>query len=112
MGVGIDEARGDPASACVDFIVSPSQLFTDLRLDQQDRTTLAALAQQRVHRVGFGARPDDESLHELAEGRFENISPDDLRELLGDAASQSLILIRDLESTLRDRGRTPCRRSR
>ena len=41
---------------------------------------------------------------DLAEGNFEQISPEDLRELLGEAAERSLVMLRDLESTLRREG--------
>jgi uncharacterized protein with von Willebrand factor type A (vWA) domain len=48
---------------------------------------------------------------DLASGNFEQISPEQLQELLGDAAAQSLIILRDLDSSLRDagylRGRDP-----
>ncbi len=40
----------------------------------------------------------------LAEGNFQQISADQLRELLGDPAAQSFILIRDLESSMREAG--------
>ena len=40
----------------------------------------------------------------LAEGDFEPVSPEALRELLGDQAARSLILLRDLESGLRRGG--------
>ncbi|HKU44786.1 MAG TPA: VWA domain-containing protein [Polyangiales bacterium] len=40
----------------------------------------------------------------LAEGNFEQIDPQQLAELLGQSASRSLIVLRDLESRLRDRG--------
>jgi uncharacterized protein with von Willebrand factor type A (vWA) domain len=41
---------------------------------------------------------------ELAEGRFESISPEALRELLSEGAVRSLLVIRDLERSLRDAG--------
>jgi uncharacterized protein with von Willebrand factor type A (vWA) domain len=37
---------------------------------------------------------------DLAEGNFQTISPDELREMLGDPAARSFILLRDLESDL------------
>jgi uncharacterized protein with von Willebrand factor type A (vWA) domain len=40
----------------------------------------------------------------LAEGNFEQISPDELRELLDEGAAQSLILLRDLRSSLEEAG--------
>jgi uncharacterized protein with von Willebrand factor type A (vWA) domain len=40
----------------------------------------------------------------LASGDFREISPDELRELLGDEAAESLILLRDLEPSLRRAG--------
>jgi uncharacterized protein with von Willebrand factor type A (vWA) domain len=41
---------------------------------------------------------------DLAEGNFQQISMEELREMLGENAAQSFVLIRDLESTLRDAG--------
>jgi uncharacterized protein with von Willebrand factor type A (vWA) domain len=40
----------------------------------------------------------------LSAGNFEEISLDELREMLGDDAAQSLILLRDLEENMRDSG--------
>jgi uncharacterized protein with von Willebrand factor type A (vWA) domain len=40
----------------------------------------------------------------LAEGRFEEITPEQLRELLSEQGAQSLILLRNLERDLRDAG--------
>ncbi|HEX5068361.1 MAG TPA: hypothetical protein VFY49_19730 [Myxococcota bacterium] len=40
----------------------------------------------------------------LREGNFETISPEELRELLGDDAARSLVLLRDLESEMRNAG--------
>lgn len=41
---------------------------------------------------------------DLAEGNFDAISPEDLAELLGDDAARSLVMLRDLESTLQQKG--------
>jgi uncharacterized protein with von Willebrand factor type A (vWA) domain len=41
---------------------------------------------------------------DLAEGNFEEISPEELQELLGEEAARSLVFLRDLESTLRREG--------
>jgi uncharacterized protein with von Willebrand factor type A (vWA) domain len=41
---------------------------------------------------------------DLAEGNFETVSPDQLRELLGDPAAQSLILLQRMEPELRRSG--------
>jgi uncharacterized protein with von Willebrand factor type A (vWA) domain len=41
---------------------------------------------------------------DLAEGDFESISPEQLRELLSEDAARSLVILRDLESTLRRAG--------
>ncbi len=46
----------------------------------------------------------EELASRLAEGDFGEISPESLRELLGDAAARSFILLRDLESGLRRAG--------
>ncbi|MFI4945087.1 MAG: hypothetical protein ACHP85_17605, partial [Burkholderiales bacterium] len=40
----------------------------------------------------------------LQSGRFDQVDPQQLGELLGEQASRSLIMLRDLESGLRDRG--------
>jgi uncharacterized protein with von Willebrand factor type A (vWA) domain len=41
---------------------------------------------------------------DLAEGRFENVSPEALQQLLSEGALRSLVWVRDLERTLRDAG--------
>ncbi len=41
---------------------------------------------------------------DVAEGNFESISPEQLRELLSDEAARSFVILRDLESTLRRAG--------
>jgi len=41
---------------------------------------------------------------DLAEGNFQSISPEQLRDLLGDPAMQSFVLLRDLESSLEQAG--------
>jgi uncharacterized protein with von Willebrand factor type A (vWA) domain len=41
---------------------------------------------------------------DLAEGNFQEISPEELQDLLGEEAARSLIFLRDLESTLRGDG--------
>ena len=46
----------------------------------------------------------EQMLQALANGQFEQIDPQQLGELLGENASRSLIMLRDLESSLRDRG--------
>jgi uncharacterized protein with von Willebrand factor type A (vWA) domain len=43
-------------------------------------------------------------VRELAQGNLESVTPEALRELLGEQASGSLILLRDLESSLRRAG--------
>jgi uncharacterized protein with von Willebrand factor type A (vWA) domain len=43
-------------------------------------------------------------MQNLQSGNFEQISPEDLREMLGDPAMQSFILLRDLESDLTQAG--------
>jgi uncharacterized protein with von Willebrand factor type A (vWA) domain len=46
----------------------------------------------------------EQTARAMRDGKFENIDPGALKDVLGEAASQSLMIIRDLESTLRDRG--------
>jgi uncharacterized protein with von Willebrand factor type A (vWA) domain len=46
----------------------------------------------------------EQMMNDLSEGNFEQISPEQLRDLLGDGAVESLILLRDLESGLRREG--------
>jgi uncharacterized protein with von Willebrand factor type A (vWA) domain len=41
---------------------------------------------------------------DLAEGRFENVSPEALQQLLSEGALRSLVWVRDLERSLRDAG--------
>ena len=46
----------------------------------------------------------DQMARDLAEGNFQQISPEQLREMLGDDAAQSFVLLRDLESDMRRAG--------
>ena len=46
----------------------------------------------------------EQMIKDLAEGNFESISPEQLEELLGENASRSVILLRDLESSLERAG--------
>jgi uncharacterized protein with von Willebrand factor type A (vWA) domain len=46
----------------------------------------------------------EQMARDLAEGNFQEVSPEQLRELLGDEAARSLILVRDLESQLQNAG--------
>jgi len=46
----------------------------------------------------------EQMARDLAQGNLQQISPEALRELLGDEAARSLILVRDLESRLRGAG--------
>jgi uncharacterized protein with von Willebrand factor type A (vWA) domain len=43
-------------------------------------------------------------MQNLRSGNFESISPEELRDMLGDPAAQSFVLIRDLEDSLREQG--------
>jgi uncharacterized protein with von Willebrand factor type A (vWA) domain len=77
-----------------DFLEERGQRFrgrepADYQTAQQVREQIEALEQMA---------------RDLKEGNFQSISPDELRELLGDDFAESFILIRDLESTLRDAG--------
>ena len=60
--------------------------------------------QQADYETAQDVREQIEALEQmaqnLAEGNFEPISPEQLREMLGDPAAQSFILLRDLESDL------------
>jgi uncharacterized protein with von Willebrand factor type A (vWA) domain len=46
----------------------------------------------------------EQMMQALQSGRFDQIDPQQLGEMLGESASRSLIMLRDLESTLRERG--------
>ena len=46
----------------------------------------------------------EQMVRALREGNFETISPEELRELLGDDAARSLVMLRDLESEMRRAG--------
>jgi uncharacterized protein with von Willebrand factor type A (vWA) domain len=46
----------------------------------------------------------EQMMQALQSGRFDQIDPQQLGEMLGENASRSLIMLRDLEPTLRDRG--------
>jgi uncharacterized protein with von Willebrand factor type A (vWA) domain len=94
------------------------EAFREL-LDELDRLrALEEFLRQRGDRF-HGREPADyetaqelrervEALERLArdlqEGNFEPISPDELRDLLGDPAAQSFVILRDLESELEKAG--------
>ncbi|MBW2230181.1 MAG: hypothetical protein JRH17_07325 [Deltaproteobacteria bacterium] len=76
--------------ALEDFLQQQGQRFrgpeeADYETAQQIREQVEALSQMA---------------QDLAEGNFESISPDQLREMLGDPAAQSFVLLRDLESNM------------
>jgi uncharacterized protein with von Willebrand factor type A (vWA) domain len=74
--------------------------FRDYRFEDEEagrayRELLEALERMRAM---------EQLARDLAEGNFEQISPEQLRELLGENAGRSLLWIRDLESTLERAG--------
>ncbi len=46
----------------------------------------------------------EQMIRDLAQGNLQEVSPEQLQEMLGDEAARSLVLIRDLESNLRGAG--------
>jgi len=46
----------------------------------------------------------EQMAQDLAEGNFQQISPEQLQEMLGDDAGQSFVLLRDMESSLQEAG--------
>jgi len=88
-------------------------------LDELDRQRqLERFFEQRGERFGGSERADYETAQQvreriegieqlardLAQGNFEQITPEMLQEMLGDEAARSFILLRDLESSLERRG--------
>jgi uncharacterized protein with von Willebrand factor type A (vWA) domain len=63
--------------------------FADYETAQEVRERIEALEQMA---------------RDLAQGRFQEISPEQLRELLGDPAADSFVLIRDLDDNLQQAG--------
>jgi uncharacterized protein with von Willebrand factor type A (vWA) domain len=59
---------------------------------------------ETAQRVREQMESAEQMMRALQSGDFEQIDPQQLGELLGENASRSLIMLRDLESTLRDRG--------
>jgi uncharacterized protein with von Willebrand factor type A (vWA) domain len=94
------------------------EAFQEL-LEELDRLQqLEEFLRQRGERFRGAERADYETAQELREriealeqmardlasGNLESVSPDQLRELLGDDAARSLVFVRDLESQLRGAG--------
>jgi uncharacterized protein with von Willebrand factor type A (vWA) domain len=80
--------------ALEDFVQRRGEGF---RGPEQARYETAQQIRERVEALEQLAR-------DLAEGNFQQISPEDLRELLGQDAERSLVMLRDLESSLRREG--------
>ncbi|MEE2662746.1 MAG: hypothetical protein VX681_01400 [Myxococcota bacterium] len=59
---------------------------------------------EQAHEIREQLEALQQMMQNLRSGDFESISPEALRDLLGDPAAQSFILIRDLEGTLREQG--------
>jgi uncharacterized protein with von Willebrand factor type A (vWA) domain len=74
--------------------------FADYRFEDAD----AARAYRELREALERMRAMEQLARDLAEGNLQQISADALRELLGDDAMRSLVLIRDLESTLERAG--------
>jgi uncharacterized protein with von Willebrand factor type A (vWA) domain len=74
--------------------------FRDYRFEDEE----AAAAYRELLEALERLRAQEQMARDLAEGNLEQISLDQLRELLSDDAMRSLIWIRDLESTLERAG--------
>ncbi len=59
---------------------------------------------QTAQRIREQLEATEQLMQALQEGRFDQVDPQQLGELLGQNASRSLIMLRDLESSLRERG--------
>lgn len=99
-----DEQAGEDFQELLDELDRQRQLekFLEQRGDrfqgseQADYET-AQQVRERIEGIEQLAR-------DLAQGNFEQITPEMLQEMLGDAAARSFILLRDLESSLERRG--------
>ena len=92
--------------------------FAELAAEQERLSQLEDFLEQRGSRFSGQETADYETAQQIreriqaleqlardiAEGNFEQISPEQLRELLGDEAADSFILIRDLQSELERAG--------
>jgi uncharacterized protein with von Willebrand factor type A (vWA) domain len=92
--------------------------FAELLAEQDRMRALEQFVQERGERFRGPEAADYETAQrireeverlsqlakDLAEGNFEEVSPEELRELLGDDAVRSLVMIRDLEPSLREQG--------
>jgi uncharacterized protein with von Willebrand factor type A (vWA) domain len=99
-------------------VMGVDELLSELREEIGRLKALEELLRERAHRQGGLGSSDRETAErireriralellaqELAEGRLEGISSEQLGELLGSDAARSLVLLRDLESTLRGEG--------
>lgn len=59
---------------------------------------------ETAKRVRAQLQAAEQMLKALADGAFDQVDPEQLGQLLGQGASRSLIMLRDLESGLRDKG--------
>jgi uncharacterized protein with von Willebrand factor type A (vWA) domain len=99
-------------------VMGVDELLSELREEIERLKALEELLREREQRLGAPqpARQEtaesvrariralEQLVRDLAEGRLEEISPEQLGELLGSDAARSLVLLRDLESTLRREG--------
>jgi uncharacterized protein with von Willebrand factor type A (vWA) domain len=118
---GDEPGLSDRIERMRDHDFEDAQAGEDFRelLAQKDRLQeLEDFLQQRGDRFQGSERADYETAQEvreriealeqmarsLQEGNFQQISPEQLQELLGDPAAQSFVLLRDLESELQKAG--------
>jgi len=90
------ERRHAEASDLADAI----DKFSDYRFEDEE----AGRAYRELLEMLERMRAMEQLARDLAEGNLQQISPEQLRELLGDDAVRSLIWIRDLENTLERAG--------
>jgi uncharacterized protein with von Willebrand factor type A (vWA) domain len=95
-----------------------AQLYEELRRELAELKTLEEFLKQyqqyfrgkeqadyeTAQRVRAQLEAAEKMLKALAEGKFDEIDPQALGQMLGQGATRSLIMLRDLESGLRDKG--------
>jgi uncharacterized protein with von Willebrand factor type A (vWA) domain len=118
---GSEQSVAETVDAFADHTWEDEEAEADFRELQEELERMRALeeflrqnqsrfrgAEQADYETAQQVREQIEALQrmarDLAEGNFESISAEQLREMLGDPAAQSFILIRDLESNFSKAG--------
>lgn len=99
-----DEQAGEDFAELLEGLDRLRQLEQFLEQHGERFTGSREADYEQAHEIREQLEALQQMMQNLRSGDFESISPEALRDLLGDPAAQSFILIRDLEGTLREQG--------